>query len=94
MRAKTNWRDGWRSSLAGRESSAKVGSDDAGQPDRAVAGRSNRSPTTAKRGLWGVVNTSFIASVGAYSDAAYTVANWAIRRLTKNAVLEFADWGA
>jgi 3alpha(or 20beta)-hydroxysteroid dehydrogenase len=44
------------------------------------------------RGTGSIINLSSTAGMTAYDDAAYTASKWALRGLTKTAVLQFAAW--
>jgi 3alpha(or 20beta)-hydroxysteroid dehydrogenase len=49
--------------------------------------------TLAKEGGGGsIINISSTAGMTAYDDAAYTASKWALRGLTKTAVLQFSPW--
>jgi len=50
--------------------------------------------SVARQGGGGsIINMSSTAGITAYDDAAYTASKWALRGLTKTAVLQFSDWG-
>jgi 3alpha(or 20beta)-hydroxysteroid dehydrogenase len=49
--------------------------------------------TVAKDGMGGsIINISSTAGLTAHDDAAYTATKWALRGLTKTAVLQFSPW--
>src|SRR6266702_2658661 len=57
-----------------------------------LLGMKHCAPAIRDSGGGSIVNISSTAGLTAHDDAAYTASKWALRGLTKTAVLQFADW--
>src|SRR5215212_722661 len=57
-----------------------------------MLGMKHCAPAIRDSGGGSIVNISSTAGLTAHDDAAYTATKWALRGLTKTAVLQFSDW--
>jgi 3alpha(or 20beta)-hydroxysteroid dehydrogenase len=57
-----------------------------------MLGMKHAAPAMRDSGGGSIINLSSTAGMTAYDDAAYTASKWALRGLTKTAVLQFAGW--
>jgi 3alpha(or 20beta)-hydroxysteroid dehydrogenase len=57
-----------------------------------LLGMKHCAPAMRDSGGGSIVNISSTAGMTAYDDAAYTASKWALRGLTKTAVLQFSEW--
>ena len=57
-----------------------------------MLGMKHCAPAIRDSGGGSIVNISSIAGLTAHDDAAYTATKWALRGLTKTAVLQFSEW--
>src|SRR5881275_779096 len=58
----------------------------------ALLGMKHCAPAIRDSGGGSIVNISSTAGMTAYDDAAYTASKWALRGLSKTAVLQFSQW--
>ncbi len=58
-----------------------------------LLGMKHCAPAIRDSGGGAITNMSSTAGITAYDDAAYTAGKWALRGLTKTAVLQFSEWG-
>src|SRR5207248_2668476 len=58
----------------------------------ALLGMKHCAPAMRDSGGGSIINISSTAGMTAYDDAAYTASKWALRGLTKTAVLQFSEW--
>ena len=58
----------------------------------AMLGMKHCAPAIRDSGGGSIINISSVAGLTAHGDAAYTASKWALRGLTKTAVLQFSQW--